>query len=63
MSAKTCKQCGKLITGGHYATPDGTFCRECWDKVSPEEKYMLKLAALSNLANAPTLFTPPPIHP
>jgi recombinational DNA repair protein (RecF pathway) len=63
MGTKTCNQCGKPITGGHYATPDGAFCRECWDKVSPADKYTLRLVALGRFANAPTLFPPPPpIH-
>ena len=63
MSTKTCKQCGKPITGGHYATPDGTFCLECWNKMPRPKKDKLLRLALHRFLNAPTLFTPPPVSP
>lgn len=32
MKVIKCKQCGVELNGGFYNTPNGTFCRDCWEK-------------------------------
>lgn len=42
-----CVECGKVIEEGgpRYATPDGSYCPECWDAKDQKFKdFMLKRA-------------------
>lgn len=54
-----CKQCGKELIGSHYNSPQGAYCCDCWGEVPQKEKDKMLHRVLKQLANAPTLFTPP----
>lgn len=45
-----CKKCGKEIQGGHYNTPNGAYCCECWEKTPQQSKDKVLADALKKLA-------------
>jgi hypothetical protein len=50
MNRLKCRGCGKEIEGGHYNTPCGVYCCECWDKTPKEVKELSETVSMQLLA-------------